>query len=219
MDASGAITTVELPVTSLQTVNLPNDYIQYTKIGVCDGRGNIIELGLNSNMCLDRSVDDCGNPIAPGVSRTSSSNSGYYPASLTVAWEGFSDNFRNGEFMGRFFGIGGGNNAYGYYRIDRANGVIQLGDTKAYTIVLEYIADLEQINGEFIVHPFVVNSLKEWMYWRSIAKNRSVGLGEKQLAEKSYRTAYINMTRRFNTSTIGEWYAALRKGNTAAPRF
>ena len=44
------------------TITLPDDYVDYTKIGVCDNRGNIYILGLNENMCLSR-TEECGLPV------------------------------------------------------------------------------------------------------------------------------------------------------------
>ena len=36
----------------------------------------------------------------------------------------------------------------------------------------------------FEVHPFLIECLKNGMYWKSLKNNLRVGLGEKQLAKK-----------------------------------
>ena len=66
IDVSGDPKAVYLTVSDNDTVNLPDDYINYLKIAVCDSEtGNVHSLGWNKQMCLPRSYDDCGNISRP----------------------------------------------------------------------------------------------------------------------------------------------------------
>jgi len=241
MDSSGVIKVVELAIRANDTVDLPLDYMQYTKIGLIGEDGNVYALGKNNNLALNQSFDECGAPAAArGANRTnptlSSLTNGIY----------FGDNgmsYRNGEFMGRIFGIQGGINPYGEYRIDRANNVILLsrlfvqnfinspdlvneGDTiiqrdavRPTSIVLEYLADIEAVDGDFAVHPFMVEALKSWMYYKSIQRDRARGNGEKEAARRDYFTEARWTKKRFTQSTVSEWIAAFRSGNTASVKW
>lgn len=214
MDVSGVATVVEIAVTENDTAILPDDYINYIRIGVCGADGNFHSLGYNPSLSLKREVDSCGNVIScAGVAV--GSNDAF------IGWEGFVDNYRNGELVGRFFGIGGGNNANGQYRIDTFRGVIQLANlvTDTNSIVLEYLADLQKIDGKFVVHPFIYETLKSWIYWKSIQRNASKGLGEKDMARQDYWLAYQNTARRFTSSTVSEWTEAFRHGNQASVKW
>jgi len=143
--------------------------------------------------------------------------------------------------MGRIFGLQGGINPYGEYRIDKANNVILLSrlfvqnfinnpdlidiganatsSVRPTSIVLEYIADIAAVDGDFEIHPFMVEALKSWMYYKSIQRDRARGTGEKEMARRDYFTEARWTRKRFNQSTIDEWLAAFRSGNTASVKW
>lgn len=215
MDVSGTPTVVELEINSdLDTVNLPVDYIQYVRIGLCGADGNFHSLGLNGSMCLPRTFDKCSNP-------TETLNSNAFAGGFIGSMDGYADNFRNGELTGRFFGLGGGFNANGYYRIDKERGTINLSALPAGTtsIVLEYLSSLRRIDGKFQVHPFIIEALKAWIWWKSIYYNPNRSLAEKDMAQRNYYTAKRWARRRFNTATFDEYKAAFRGGDSLAPKF
>jgi hypothetical protein len=224
MDLSGVVQIAVLPINSADQVYLPNDYIQYTKIGLVCGDGIVRSLGLNPNINLALSVDNCGNPQAPNVRI---SNPSGVDILANANWDGFTDNFRNGELMGRFFGIGGGQNPFGYYRIDERNNVIQLGalnsgspsNIQIQNIVLEYISNLNLHDGDYQVHPFIVESIKCWIHWRMISWNSSRSLGEKEMARKDFFQKRREAKMRYGAATIDEWLSALRSGNFASIKF
>jgi hypothetical protein len=216
MDVSGSPTVVELPIDpNTDTANLPGDYLQYVRIGLCGTDGNIHSLGLNAKMCLPRSTNACGTPTTELQTNVAG---GWWASG---SWDGYADNFRNGEVMGRMFGIGGGLNPNGYYRIDKERGTINLSSLPENTghVVIEYLSTLKMVDEKYHVHPFVVDALKNWISWKSIAYNPHRGLGERDMARRDYYTARTAAKRRFNTATFDEWFAALRHGNTLAPRF
>jgi hypothetical protein len=86
-------------------------------------------------------------------------------------------------------------------------------------IVLEYLSDITASEDDFVVHPFLIETVKNWMYWKYIARDRNRNANEKEMAmidfQKAERTARI----RFNSRTADEWLAAFRHGNQASPKF
>tara|TARA_Y100001973_G_C5159646_1_gene312819 strand:- start:199 stop:1371 length:1173 start_codon:yes stop_codon:yes gene_type:complete len=111
-------TTMSVDSTTLQ-VTLPNDFVKAVKIGFKGSDGDIHPLGLSSKLALDETVSptssvDVTDEVEP-----------YYHTDL-----------------GRRFGIGGGNNINGYYRINREDNTINFSsDVSGRTIFLEYISD------------------------------------------------------------------------------
>jgi hypothetical protein len=220
MDLSGVPQVVNLPVSQADQVELPNDYIQYIQIGLAGPDGMVHALGNNPHINLSLSVNNCGVPQPPSMTVTSPTETDF----INPDWDGFGDNFRNGENMGRFFGLGGGQNPYGYFRIDKRSNTIQLGGlgngSVAITgIVLEYISNLSLIDGDYDVHPFIVETIKSWVHWKMISWDRSRSLGEKQMAEKEYFQNYRIAKMRCYAATVDEWLSALRSGNFASPKF
>lgn len=283
MDFSGTPSVVTLPINDLDSVVLPKDYVKYTKIGICDYNGNIVQLGLNEDMKLMGEKNDCGNIMTIREScscgkrscmncnkQTSPSNCGcgnnsgncgcngqnavngcggggcsgacggscnggcggvpefgaaYYGGGFYGAlipgwgWDGYSDNFRNGEVLGRFFGIGGGNSPAGYFKVNSNLGIIQIQNRCGNQIILEYLSDISMTDGEISVHPFLIFAIKRYIAWSSIVDNRSIPENHKQGRLKDFNLARRQAIKRFNSATQKEWLDVLRKYNMAAPRF
>jgi hypothetical protein len=214
MDTSGVPKVVELSINDNDTADLPNDYMNYSRIALCGRDGKLHSLGRNENICLNKNYDDCGNPVAhQQVNNQINYGIGFYP------WNaGF---IRNGEVMGGLFGIGGGNNVNGEFRIDLTRGQIVFSNLLCHTssVVMEYIADLEAEGNDFAVHPFLVQACKAWMRYQSLLNNKNAGLGAIQMAERVYFREDKQATRRFQSHTNDEWIQAFRAGNQAAPKF
>lgn len=254
MDFSGTPSVVTLPISDLDTVVLPKDYVKYTKIGICDYNGNIVQLGLNNDMKMLGDKDNCGNlqtlkescncgtkscstcntttstsscscgnSCGGGCSVNGSSGSfgpGFSGALMPGwGWDGYSDNFRNGEAMGRFFGIGGGNSPAGYYKVNTNLGVIQIQNRCGHNIILEYLSDVSLTDGDINVHPYLIFAIKRYIAWAVIVDNSSISESAKQGRLRDWNLARRQSIKRFNSSTMKEWLDTLRKYNIAAPRF
>ena len=219
-DMSGTILHAELEVNPDDTADLPSNYGNYVKIGLCGNDGRIYALGRNDNICLDKKWDVCGKPVR-AHNYINGENLIEGELSLAITPEFYASHFRNGQMLGRFFGQGGGNNANGYFRIDTESNQLRLSELNCAvkSIMLEYIADLSASDGDYLVHMFLLETLKAWLYWKSIQRDRNYSLGEKQLAEKSYWIAYKTSRMRFNSVAISEWKEAVRSGNLGSPKF
>lgn len=190
---------VELTINSNDTADLPADYVSYTRIALSSG-GRLYSLGRDESISVG--VDEEGDSASPG-----------YVGSPLIA-----DNYVNGEMVGRLFGVGGDNNCYGYYRIDKTNNQIQFRDLlQTSDVILEYLADVSVSDGDFDVHPFMIEALKDWMQWK-YKQRSSRPLGEQQVAEQNFNNSNRLMRMMFNSSTKEEWVAAFASGNLAAPK-
>ena len=181
-----------LPIKSNKAVDLPTDYIKYTKIGVCIN-GRIVTLGLDDSLCINHNFDDCGDPIAIAMDSNSSPelisnlNYGYY----------FLDHFHNGQYVAGEYGLGGGYNGLGYYRIDKEQNQIQLTSQIPSTeIVLEYIADGLSPDGTAAVPVEAVECLIAWVHWKRQQRKSKVPQGEKEAARRDYIVEF-NKLRHF----------------------
>lgn len=208
-DTSGIPKFEKITLASNDTAALPPDYITYRGIYICDKQGELRNLGLNERMC-PLEPNDCGDLVAP---------TGVEVNTLVFAGTGYHNgHFRNGEFIGRYYGLGGGNNANGEYKIFEREGFIALKDCVADHIILEYLADVSQIDGNYIVHPFIIESLKAFIYWRaSRAKRTSIG------AARDARSEYYNQKRlsniRMTSFNLDEIKQAIRKHYKLSPKF
>ncbi len=120
-DAEQEIKTATMLVdsTTLQ-VTLPNDYVKLLRIGYrSNDEDRFVSLGYKSDLILDSSV------TAEVGDDNFDENNPYYHTDV-----------------GRKFGVGGGNNTLGYYRINRDDDTINFSsDLASKTVFMEYISD------------------------------------------------------------------------------
>ena len=111
-------TTITVDSTTLQCT-LPADYVKLLRIGYKNSADEFVSLGYKSDLSLDATVTS------------------------QISEDPYDEN--NPYFhtdMGRKYGVGGGQNALGYYRINRQDGTINFSsDLSGKTIFLEYISD------------------------------------------------------------------------------
>ena len=208
MDTTGAPKVVELTISDNDTADLPLDYLKYIRIGLCFN-GQMYCLGRNNALCLDKPADVCGSPVAHVSYRENYFGWGYSDVTL---------HYRNGEFTGGLFGIGGDNNSLGYYRIDKQTNQIKFSQLSCTsTVIMEYLSDINTIDEDFEVHPFCVEALKDWICWK-LKQRSSKPLGEQQLANEDYKKSSRVMRARFASSTAEEWMACFHSGVKATPK-
>lgn len=139
-----SLKTKHLAVSEDNTADLPEDYIDWLKIGLCI-EGKILNFDVIDDLCLPEqsTVDGCG---------CSSSSTDEINASILNAASGSFPNdgwaynnpyWQNGQFVGGLFGHGAGY-YHGGYRIDKQNwkiyfdNLINLNELGITEVVLEY---------------------------------------------------------------------------------
>jgi hypothetical protein len=111
-------TTLAVDSTTLQCT-LPADYVKLNRVGYRGDDDEFHPLGSNPNLVLDASVTSQVGDEAYDE------NNPYYHTDI-----------------GKKFGVGGGKNSLGYYRINRQDGTINFSsDVAGKTVFLEYISD------------------------------------------------------------------------------
>lgn len=213
LDVASTPKVVELDVDrNTMVADLPADFINYKRIGMCiDCR--IIPLGYNPNLCIGRTFDDCGNLTACGADTTRVDQSVAFTLPMT-----YPLHFRNGETLGAFFGVGGGNNSLGYYRIMEEHGQILFSSLIDAPVVLEYLADINKVGVDYEVHPYLVETLKAWLAWASIRMKKGVGSGEIQQKRFEYYNQRRLSCQRYSSFTLDEAYQYSRMAFKQAPK-
>lgn len=104
--------------TTLQCT-LPSDYVKLLRVGYKNDEGDFVPLGNNPDLSLDASVES-----QVGTSSYDENNPYYHTD------------------IGKKFGVGGGKNSLGYYRLNRNDGTINFSsDVGGKTVFIEYISD------------------------------------------------------------------------------
>lgn len=125
------VQTIKLPVNSNFTVNLPDNYIQWCKVGVLNAIGEIIPLDYNNKLTLFADLQ---------TDRLAKTEDGslfnFFFANSFIFY-----NYWNGESFENLYGLPSGGPFVGSFKIDTQNGLIVLNQHFHYPYcMLEYLA-------------------------------------------------------------------------------
>lgn len=209
--------------TDNDTVQLPDDFVDYTKIGVIGGDGLIYVFGenKNQNIAMQYVTDANGNPI-------DSDSDGVYDredAKFVSNTRGSASDFESYTFrnflyegnIGRAYGIGGGMYS-GEFRINYEQNRIELYSTTGYNeIVIEYIADEARSNNPSI-HLYAENALRSYIYYRLVERKANVPMAEKGRARQEYYNERRLANARIKSFTKEEALKTIRKNYKQSPK-
>lgn len=215
--------TVTLPVdAATNTAILPNDYVDYYKIGLCIN-GVLVNFDMNDSLCLDSaepaSVCSC-EEIAESISTCCNGSGGsafsggdsaygtwYYP---------YYSYWHNGQFVAGAYGVGAGYR-HGGYKINIPANKIQFDScVTASEIVLEYKSSGLTGDGNAIIEQTAIPALIAYV---QMEYNESVK--DKYWAEK-YRRAFVAeagaMFKREGALSYSEWLSLFRSLTYSSPK-
>ena len=190
------IRSVKLPINSNNTVNLPPDFLQYTKIGVLNSRGEILDLRFNDKLTFFG--DQCPNRKAISVDDK-----------ILVDWYNVSSpyfyNYWQGDVFTNLYGQPSGGVWVGAFNVDINNGIILLNENYMYDyLMVEYIASPNpQVTYQAPMQ--FREALIAWLWWKdkkaANVKRGQVGItrdlkatfyNERRLANAKWRTFRLN---------------------------
>jgi len=181
-----------IEVSSALRIDLPDDYVDYSFIGIVGSDGRIHTLGKKNDI-----------PMAGSQNTVPKIGVDQYGSS------------------GGIFGLGGGQNENGYYRpiIDADNWQMVLTSIAAGKwIYLEYINDGRQSDNNTKIHPYAEEALLAYIAWKDIANRRAVSLSEKQLRRADFYNEKRLANSRLKSFTKEEAIQQSRKAFKQAPR-
>ncbi len=208
---------------SLNTVDLPDDYVDLIKIGIVGQDGLVHVFGENKNLNISNKykADNAGNFI-------DSDSDGVYDRErdrdVTNVGEGFKQYdsyvFRNYLYentQGRLYGVGGGQYG-GEYRINKEDNRIELGTgIDATKVVIEYVADeARSLNPS--IHLYAENALRSYIYYRLIERKSTVPANEKMRARQEYYNERRLANARLKAFSKEEALKTIRKNYQQSPK-
>tara|TARA_R110000823_G_scaffold214268_3_gene344124 strand:- start:2613 stop:3452 length:840 start_codon:yes stop_codon:yes gene_type:complete len=233
-DIGKKIRSIKLSVESNDTVTLPDDYVDVSKIGVIGSDGIIRTLNHNSNLNYSRKyeVDSSGD----ATNETNDSEEGPLNIESNIVLDRQDDKtstsssnsedvntytFDNYVFQGgsgRLYGVGGGS-APGEYRINLDQNRIEIASNSSFTqLVMEYVAD-EARSTDPEVHVYAEEALRCYMYYKLCERKASVPANEKARARSEWYNERRKANARLSTFTKSEALKTIRKNFMQAPKF
>ena len=181
------IRSVKLPVLANKTVLLPPDFLQYTKIGVLNDVGEIIQLKYNNNLTL---IGDL-LPNRQTLSVDPNITPGWYNCNSPVFY-----NYWTNDCYTTLYGMPSGGVYVGSFNIDLPNGVILLNEHYSNDyLMLEYVASPNPTIDYNVPMQFR-EALISWLWWKD---KKAVNVKRGQVGiSRDLKSEYYNQRRLAN---------------------
>lgn len=211
MDMAREIKTVELPLTAWKAIEWPDDYVDWTLIGIRrHGRLYVFTNDSEIPLYFDRGDD-------------------YDPLPNTETWENdeidVDDsrlvNFRNyntyGEDQGRLTGLATKNNGIGYYRINRERREIQFNPIMDFeTVYLEYLASANNPCAKTIIPEYAEQLHKDYIFWKKLKYSKVSRVAVRD-AKDDFWEEWRRVQARMDDTTIADIVEAAIDGYMNTP--
>lgn len=199
LDFFYTVKSVKLEVNNNKTVNLPSDFVKYTKIGVLNGRGEIVELTFNNKLTTYADV-------LPDRQAKTEDNSlfDFYNWQAPIFY-----NYWDGIGYAAVYGFPSGGQRVGSFKIDQANNLVVLDEHFGYDyLMVEYISSPTE--GEDILLPVQFReALIAYLAWQDIAfmpSSRKGMLGDKEQRRRNFYNERRLANARFKPLYLSEAY-------------
>ena len=194
------IKSIKLSPNENKTVDLPADYLNYTKIGVLNGLGELIPLTSNDKLTT---LNDIHANRLLDISSSNLSNQ-FSVSSPTTTSTSFGD----------LYGVSYAGLSGGGFKIDTANNVILLDPSFGYSgLVMEYVAS--PVQGEECYIPMQFReAMVTWLAWKDIANipsSRKGNLGDKRDRRHEYFEARRKGIRQYRPFYLSQFYIAAQQ--------
>jgi hypothetical protein len=209
LDITGTMVTVLLPVNINNTVNLPVDYLTYSKMGIINERGEIITFTKNEQLSQYHAIyqnQENRNEDVPELTTI-----GNYVAPLPYPY--LYSNYWSGGTYYTLFGLNSGTAQICDFDIDEGAGVILLNPKNTYEeILFEYLSDgYDETADDYQINSMAEEAFMCYLRWKSatdMVKKFSAG----QVRE--YKNEYYREMRlakmRINKAYASEFTARKR---------
>lgn len=209
---------------STMSVALPDDYVNYTRIGTIGNDGLFYVFGENPNItAMQRYTEDVnGDPVdsnSDGVYDRTDAKTIVTGTDLPYAEQFYSS--RDANYVnagGGIYGYGGAHRQ-AYFRVNKEQNRIEISSRADFEeIAIEYLADEARANNPS-VHVYAVDALDKYIYSELVKRSAYVPYNEKIRAERDYLSALKLANSRMKSFTKDEALAANRKNYRLSPKF
>lgn len=216
-DVVGNFSTKLLNVNANKTVDLPEDYVSFSKIGVINEKGEIITLRANPQLSNYNDSHPLKADRFEGVPNVGTVT---YPA-IPYNYPYIYYNFFVSNQSFNLFGIGGGGQDIGNYKVDEECGVIIFGPYFKYDkVLLEYLADgMDRSCDDYMIDSRAAEAMLAYIRWKTALDNpKKYGQGLIRDYKQEYKSERLKAKMRINKIVVSEFEDIHRITTKLAPR-
>lgn len=206
------VKTVELEIDdNTNSATLPQDYIEYLKIGICSG-GYLINFDLNERICLPTDKPNLC-PCEPSEIEQTINEVANGGLTYGVGWEYFNPRYNNAIYTAGEYGVGSGFYGGGY-RIDLSNNRIVFDSyVQVDKVKMEYRSTGVSDDGTAIVDDGAIEALTNYVnYQRCLFSKDPTDVRLIQVFKSNFENAAMSYNMRNNARTPDFWVQLMRDG-------
>lgn len=205
-------------VTPGNYVNLPCDYVDKTKVGIRVGQ-QVKPLVEQDSLNRLHAYNDQGDiSTYNNINQDLPDNTIFYTYPYGLYW-GVTVINDYGEDLGRLYGWGAGAQ-WDTYKVLPERNQIQLNESiNVDKIVLEYISDGMCADAASQVDVYAQDAIEAYVFWQFKLNNRTVNLGETQMAEMEYLKQRKILRARKNTLNISDLKRIVQANTYLSPKY
>lgn len=204
-DSLACIKTIKIPINSYRAVPVPCNLMDIVKVGIPNGQF-VRPLTSRPGISSLNNFDDAGNKILYGEDgiEISAFDSIFFNGYQTFVNE-------NGEFTGRMFGIGSGNDPNTFKFIPERE-EIQLHENIIGThVILQFITDGTDCDNATMIIPYAKSSIETYIIWQMKEGSRIYTDSERGESKRKHDLEHAKLRARKNTLTKDKIKAIVRK--------
>jgi hypothetical protein len=202
------IKTIKLTVNSYKSIALPCDFMDLVKIGIPNGQF-VKPLSKREGISRINNFDTQGNKIVHSQSQELGQPFGFYDQYF---FDGYSSSVNDkGEFIGRQFGYGNGDNSNTYRYVPERNEIQLHEGISAQEIILQYITDGTSIDNATLITPYAKAAIEAYIIWKMKESNRTYSEGERERARQLWMKQHGILRGRLNPISKQDIFDIVRK--------
>lgn len=214
--------------TSNNTVPLPDDFVDLSKIGLVGADGLVYVFSENKNINMSQKYSNDSTVISAADADVlatreddKTATNGISNVSGDPIDEGFDSyifrNFLYGNYEGGLYGMGGAHHA-GSYRINYDQNRLELDTSSSVSeVVIEYVAD-EARSEDPTIHVYAEEALRQYIYYKLVERKASVPAPEKARARAEYFNELRRANARLSNFTKQEALDVIRRNFRQSPK-
>lgn len=215
MDIQGEFITVLLPVSANGTVAFPNDYLDWSMLGIINGSGEAIPLNYNENLVTVKQ----GYIAKNGIVSAPTIKDGVFcsPSGFPLYWLNFA---MGGYGYDHFYGAGGGTGTVGEFTVDEENDCFLVAPGYPYaTVLVEYLPDGGDKCCKYFIKDFAAEAFICFLRWKDMTDLRKkVGIAEVRYLKKEYYREKALAKLRLNNAKKDQMQKEFRRNVKLAAR-
>lgn len=193
------VASFKLPVNANLTVNLPPNYLQWTKVGILNSKGEIVPLAYNSKLTT------YADQLPDRLTKTQDNS--------LWTWYNYNNlifyNYWDGQVFTNLYGIPSGAPFVGDFKIDNDNGLIVLDEQFCWDYVMLECVVSPKEGGEYYVPVQFKEAIISYLRWKdiiSLPTSRRGSLGDKEQRRREYFNDRRLAIARWKPTSLEEAY-------------